>query len=87
MKPSTTTIKMKSQHGGARPHPPGREGGRPKMKFGRRNLVLDCTEQEYQEIIKTLKNTRQRAKVLLQICRNEEVIEQLLAELKKEIKQ
>lgn len=57
-------------HGGARPHPPGREGGRPKMQFGRKNLVLDCTEQEYQEIIKTLRNTRQRAEVLLQICRN-----------------
>ena len=49
---------------GSRPHPPGQEGGRPSMGHGRKNLVLDCSEGEYQLIINSL-STRERAEILL----------------------
>lgn len=54
----------KSTWGGARLHPPGREGGRPKGKYPRRNLVIACTEDEYQIIIKAF-STRERVETLL----------------------
>jgi len=61
-------MSKKSTWGGARPHPPGREGGRPKSKYPRQTLVINCTEAEYQEIIKALL-TRQRAEILLTYVR------------------
>ena len=60
----------KKQWGGTRPHPPGREGGRPKNPYPRQNLVIYCTDEEYQEIISKLKDTRQRAEILLEAARH-----------------
>ncbi len=62
-------MNEKKQWGGVRPHPPGREGGRPKGDYPRRMLVITCIEAEYQEIIKAL-STRQRAEVLIMAARH-----------------
>lgn len=57
-------MSEKRRHGGARLHPPGREGGRPKMRFGKQVIVLDCTPEEKQRIEQAL-STRERAEKLL----------------------
>jgi hypothetical protein len=54
----------KPTHGGARPHPPGREGGRPKMKFGKQVIVIDATPEEKRRIEQAL-STRERTEKLL----------------------
>ena len=51
-------------HGGARPHPPGREGGRPANQYPKRNLVIQSTDAEHKQIIDSL-TTRQRTEVLM----------------------
>lgn len=57
------TNQPKAQHGGARPHPPGRKYGRPKNPHPLRLIKIACTEEEYQAILKL--GTRERAEKLL----------------------
>lgn len=56
---------MIKQHGGARYHPPGREGGRPKKDYPMQNIKIACTPDELQQILSTIKDTRLRATILL----------------------
>jgi hypothetical protein len=53
----------KAQHGGPRPHPPGREGGRPKSPHPLRIIKIACTEEEYQAILEL--STRERTERLM----------------------
>jgi hypothetical protein len=62
-------MKKKSGWGGARPHPPGKEGGRPKNPCPLRIIKIACTEEEYQAILKL--GTRERAERLLRDSEND----------------
>lgn len=59
----------KSTWGGARPHPPGREGGRPKGDYPLQVIKVVCTPEEKAEIEKAL-STRQRAEALIVAARH-----------------
>lgn len=56
---------MTKQHGGARYHPPGREGGRPRKDYPTHSIKIACTQEELQQILSTIKDTRKRAQILL----------------------
>lgn len=56
---------MNNKHGGARYHPPGREGGRPKNKYPTQLIKIACDDAELQVILSRIKDTRKRATILL----------------------
>lgn len=60
----------KGKWGGQRTPGPGKKLGRPTMEFGKRLLVLDCTEAEKKEIEEALPDTRQRVEILLAAIRH-----------------
>lgn len=46
--------------------------GRPSSGRGRKNLVIEATEDEYQVIIRWIRDTRKRTLILLKAAREEE---------------
>lgn len=64
-------MTIKKTHGGARPHPPGREGGRPKNQHPTRLLKIQATDEEWKLILEKLPNTRKRTEILLAIIKEE----------------
>lgn len=61
-------MSKKSTWGGARPHPPSKEGGRPKKQYPTRLLKLQMTDAEWQEFLDSLpRDTRKRAELLINL--------------------
>jgi hypothetical protein len=54
---------MPNPHGGAR-----KGAGRKPSPFKLQILKIACTDEEYKVIIKTIKDTRKRAELLLKEC-------------------
>lgn len=59
------TKQPKGFHGGPRPHPPGREGGRPKNLYSLHIIKIQCTPEELATILANIPDTRKRTEILL----------------------
>lgn len=53
-----------------------RKVGRPTSTHDRKNLVLAATDEEYQYIIRWIRDTRERTVILLRVAREKEEVEQ-----------
>lgn len=63
---SVESNTMPNQHGGARVPGPGKKLG-PKPKPHKLRIIkIACTQEELQQILSTIKDTRKRALILLE---------------------